>query len=318
MIKHQEAFDALNEALCTAPVLGYPNFNREFILETDASLKGIGTILSQQHKDVSVCVIAYASQSLCPSERSMCNYSSAKLELLVLKWAVTEKKIHNYLLGSWFQIYMDNNLLAYVQECKLGALQIQWLSELALFDFTIMYQTGHSNRVGAADALGHCPFNPSCNFDTESTDSDEVEVISYSATCNGVETIPYSLVCEALDQCLSGSKIPEVLKQEAQDISCAVQLIVEEYEQYEEELKEIVSEVNAVSVFGKISPEEMKEEQQKDPILRLVYKQVTAGEKPKTSAITKIKSKAVRKYLLQFERLNLKKVYYIDSTLTMM
>ena len=210
------------------------------------------------------------------------------------------------MLGSWFQVYTDNNLLTYVQESKLGALQIQWLSELALFNFTIKFQTGHSNR--AADAVSHHPFNPSCDFDSESTDSNEVEVISYSATCNGVETIPYLLVCEALDQCLNGSKIPEVLKQEAQNISCAMQSIVEEeYEQYEEEIKEIVSKVNAVSVFGKVSPEEMKEEQQKDPILRLVYKQVTAGEKPKTSAIAKIKSKAVRKYLLQFERLTLKK-----------
>ena len=81
----------------------------------------------------------------------------------------------------------------------------------------------------------------------------------------------------------------------------------EEDKQNEEELKEIVSEVNAVSIFGKISPEEMKEEQQKDPILRLVYKYVTAGEKPKTSAIAKMKSKAVMKYLLQFEWLTLKK-----------
>ena len=138
MIEHQEAFDALKEALCTAPVLGYPNFTREFILETDASLKGLGAILSQQQKDGSVCVIAYASRSLRLSERSMCNYSSAKLELLALKWAVTEK-FQDYLLGSWFQVYTDNNPLTYVQESKLGASQIRWLSELALFDFTIKY-----------------------------------------------------------------------------------------------------------------------------------------------------------------------------------
>ena len=97
------------------------------------------------------------------------------------------------------------------------------------------------------------------------------------------------MVCEALDQCLNGPKIPEVLKQEAQDISCAVQTIVEEEDKlYEEELKEVVSKVNAVSVFGNVCPEDMKEEQQKDLILGLVYKNVTAGEKPKTSAIAKL------------------------------
>ena len=119
--------------------MGYPDFTREFILETDASLKGLGTVLSQQQKDGSIRVIAYASRSLRPSERSMRNYSSAKLELLALKWAITEK-FWDYLLGSRFQVYMDNNPLAYIQESKLGASQIRWLSELALFDFTIKYK----------------------------------------------------------------------------------------------------------------------------------------------------------------------------------
>ena len=99
MTKYQEAFDALKEALSTAPVLGYPDFSREFILEIDASLNGLGTVLSQQGKDRQICVIAYASCSLCPSERSMHNYSSVKLELLALKWVVTEK-FRDYLLGS--------------------------------------------------------------------------------------------------------------------------------------------------------------------------------------------------------------------------
>ena len=121
--KHQDAFDALKEALSTAPVLGYPDFSREFILETDASLNGLGTILSQQGKDGQIHVIAYASCSLCPSKRSMHNYSSAKLELVALKWAVTEI-FRNYLLGSQSKVYMDNNLLAYVMESKLEASQI--------------------------------------------------------------------------------------------------------------------------------------------------------------------------------------------------
>ena len=138
MIKHQGAFDALKEALSTSPVLGYPDFNREFILETDVSLNSLGTILSQLDRDGNVYVIAYASQSFHPSKRSVHNYSSAKLEPLALKWAIIEK-FHEYVLGSWFHLYTDNNPTAYVQESKLGISQIQWPSELALFNFTIKY-----------------------------------------------------------------------------------------------------------------------------------------------------------------------------------
>ena len=92
---------------------------------------------------------------------------------------------------------MDNNPLAYVMESKLGTLQIQWLSDLALFDFVIKHQTGHSNR--AADALSHHPFNPSCDdsFTRSKADSEEFEVISYSS------------VCEAVDVCLNSIKIPK-------------------------------------------------------------------------------------------------------------
>ena len=73
----------------------------------------------------------------------------------------------------------------------------------------------------------------------------------------------------------------------------------------EEDINEIkiVSSLNDVSTFKHITPKQMAGEQQKDPNLELVYQLVTAGEKPKTLAIAKIKAKAVRKYLLQFDRL---------------
>ena len=115
-------------------MLGYLNFNREFILETDASLRGLGAVLSQVDDTNKVHVIAYASWTLRPCEQSMCNYSSAKLELLALKWAVTNK-FRDYLLGSKFTVYTDNNPLSYVQASKLGESHIHWLSNLGLFDF---------------------------------------------------------------------------------------------------------------------------------------------------------------------------------------
>ena len=182
----------------------------------------------------------------------MCNYSSAKLELLVLKWAVTEK-FRNFLSGLQFQAYTDNNLLTYVMESKLGASQIQWLSELALFDFVIKYQTGQSNR--ATDALSRHPFNPTCDdsFTESKTDSEECEVISYS------------LVCEAVDLCLNSTQIPKDLKQEVQNISCS---IMEEEDINEDK---IVSILNDVSTFEHVTPKQMAEEQQKDPTLKLVY-----------------------------------------------
>ena len=169
---HQQAFDALKEALVTAPVLGYPDFNREFMLESTASFKGLGAALFQKDETGKLHVIAYASQSLCPSERSMHNYSSVTLELLVLKCTVTEK-FCDYLLGSKFHVYTDNSPLAYVRESKLGASQIQWLSELALFDFTIHYRTGRSNR--ATDALSRHPHTDEEINQERGSDHNEVE-----------------------------------------------------------------------------------------------------------------------------------------------
>ena len=110
------------------------------ILETDASLKGLGAVLSQKGDDNEVHIIAYASQLLCPSEKSMHDYSSAKIELMALKWSICDK-FKDYLLEFKFTVFTDNNPLCYTRSSKLGATQICWLSELALYDFNIVYPT---------------------------------------------------------------------------------------------------------------------------------------------------------------------------------
>ena len=111
--EHQESFDKLKEALTTAPVLSYPDYSIPFLLETDALLKGLGTVLLQEDNEGNLCVVSYASHTLKPYEKSMKSYSSAKLKLMALKWSVCEK-FKDYLIGSKFTVLTYNNPLTYV------------------------------------------------------------------------------------------------------------------------------------------------------------------------------------------------------------
>ena len=124
-------------------MLGYPDFTKECILETDTSLKVLGAVLSQQDNTGKVHVTVYVSWTLRQSEQYMHNYRSAKQELLALKC--------DYLLGSKFMVYTDNNPLAYIHTSNLGVSQNHWLSNLVLFDFNIQHRLGKTNK--AADAL---------------------------------------------------------------------------------------------------------------------------------------------------------------------
>ena len=45
--QHQNAFQTLQQRLCSAPVLAYPNFDKQFVLQNDASDVGLGTVLAQ-------------------------------------------------------------------------------------------------------------------------------------------------------------------------------------------------------------------------------------------------------------------------------
>ena len=71
-------------------------------METDATDKGLGAVLSQK-QDSKLRVITYTSRGLCGAEWNMKNYSSMKMELLALKWAVT-KKFREYQLESDFAV----------------------------------------------------------------------------------------------------------------------------------------------------------------------------------------------------------------------
>lgn len=84
----------------------------------------------------------------------MTNYSSRKLELLALKWAVCNK-FKDYLVGKEFTVYTDNNPLSHLETSKLGAVESQWVSELQQFDFKIKYKPSQDNTI--ADELSRLP-----------------------------------------------------------------------------------------------------------------------------------------------------------------
>ena len=77
----QQAFDALKEALTTAPILAYLDFTKPFKLHTDASGAGLEAVLYQEF-DGKEHIIAYACRGLKASEK---NYPAHKLEFLALK-----------------------------------------------------------------------------------------------------------------------------------------------------------------------------------------------------------------------------------------
>lgn len=149
-----QSFMQLKHAMTVAPILGYADYTQDFIVETDASHKGLGAVLKQKRQDGSTQVIAYASRTLRPTEKNMMNYSTRKLELLALKWALTEK-FRGYILGSHCVVYSDNNPLCHWETAKFSAVEQRWAGELAVFDFEMKYKPGVANTD--ADCLSRLP-----------------------------------------------------------------------------------------------------------------------------------------------------------------
>ena len=150
----REAVNVLKGKVQSAPVLVFPDFNKPFLLETDASKKGLGAVLSQKQSDGRYHPVTFGSHSLTPSEK---NYHSSKLEFLALKWSVMEY-FKEYLTYSPFMVQTDNNPLTYVLTMpSLDATGHQWVGVLASFQFELEYQKGADN--GAADTLSWVPIS---------------------------------------------------------------------------------------------------------------------------------------------------------------
>ena len=100
----------LKSTLISAPVLCYPDFSRSFCLETDASIKGLGAILSQRHLDGKLHPVAYTSCALAPQEKK---YATIEIDISSCLGCVP---FHAYLYGHDVVVYTDHSAVQAVLE----------------------------------------------------------------------------------------------------------------------------------------------------------------------------------------------------------
>ena len=131
----------------SAPVLAYPDPNKECLLKMDALKLGLGAVLSQKQSDGRYHPVAFGSRALHSTE---VNYHSTKLKFLAMKWSI--EHFQTYLLGHHFKVCTDNNPLMYfLTSPNMDATKQRWINELVKYNFSLKYQKGKNNTV--ADAL---------------------------------------------------------------------------------------------------------------------------------------------------------------------
>lgn len=138
----QDTFDALKHALVAAPVLALPNFAKPFVVETDASDKGVGAVLQQDGHPV-----AYVSKALSPKSQGLSTYDKECLAILI---AVDHWR--SYLQHSEFILKTDHRSLTHLDAQRVTSpWQQKALTKLMGLNFRLQYKKGAENRV--TDAL---------------------------------------------------------------------------------------------------------------------------------------------------------------------
>ena len=139
--------------MCSDPVLVCPDFGKQFYLQTDASNRGVGAVLSQLDADGLDHPVAYYSRKVMPREEK---YSTVEKECLAIRLGVQAFRV--YLLGRPFTIQTDHRSLEWLDRLKESNGRLtRWSLSLQPFQFTVLYRKGRCN--GNADALSRSADN---------------------------------------------------------------------------------------------------------------------------------------------------------------
>lgn len=137
-----EAWERVKECLVTAPILTRPDFEREFVIQTDASDFGIGAVLTQESDDGEK-VICYLSRSLTQQERK---FSTTEKECLAVLWAI--EKLRPYVEGSHFTVITDHYSLVWLNNLKSPSGRLaRWAIRLQQYRYTIKHRKGKDHVV---------------------------------------------------------------------------------------------------------------------------------------------------------------------------
>ncbi|GFX33571.1 retrovirus-related Pol polyprotein from transposon 412 [Trichonephila clavipes] len=150
----EDSFLQLKEALTSSPILIYPQPDKPFILDTDASNESVGAVLSQEI-DGQERVVAYWSKCLSKPER---NYCVTRKELLAIVKAI--EHFHHYLYGQKFLLRTDHASLTWLMNFRNTEGQVaRWIQRLNEYYFDIRHRKGSSHGNAYALSRRPCPEN---------------------------------------------------------------------------------------------------------------------------------------------------------------
>ena len=142
--EHQESFAMLKKEIIEAPILAYYNPLKETVLQTDASIKGLGACLLEEEKP-----IYFAGKALTKTQKG---YVTIEIESLAIAW--TFKKFHHFLYGCHFILETDQKPLEAILSRSLNQAtpRLQHILIRTLpYNFTVRYIPGPKHLL--ADCL---------------------------------------------------------------------------------------------------------------------------------------------------------------------